>query len=345
MPPFIVTVSDGTAAVVAAGSGRTVAAIPRPADIYAYEGVSGAADDRTFILAGADLSGGHWRTVFFRVLLDAAGKPGPVRQLPGQPWVVPTPVISGGWVDFDLAVSPDGSELAFASGTPFPSGPGTPYNPPLPTAGANERIVVQDVATGARRTWAPWRSANAVISQFSWGAGGLLGYDIVLAHAVVSGGTLAYRARAGNVAAFAVLHTEARGGSLATDSHVVTATTPRGTVLYEPNGVLGPDGKVAYVQLPRSRQAGTIAEVSVATGRTIRLLVSGYRARLGDPMSIDAGDRFLLFPLALRHPHVINTQRPFLVGHLARLSLRTGTVTGLRVPVIDRINGNFDAAW
>jgi hypothetical protein len=129
MPRFLVTTIDGQAAVQEAKSGQRVAVIPRPAGIYAYEGVAAAAGDRTFFLDGVDTSAGSWKIEFFRVELGPDGRPGPVHQLAGPPLIMQTPVISGGWVNFQFAVSPDGSKLAFASGTPFPSGAGTPYGP------------------------------------------------------------------------------------------------------------------------------------------------------------------------------------------------------------------------
>jgi hypothetical protein len=49
-------------------------------------------------------------------------------------------------------MTPDGSELAYASGTPDPYGAGTPYgdlNADYP--GINEHIIVQNVATGSRQ--------------------------------------------------------------------------------------------------------------------------------------------------------------------------------------------------
>ncbi len=231
LPRFLVTTTDGRADVEASASGRRIAVIPRPAAIYAYEGVAAAAGDRTFFLAGADTSGGSWKVEFFRVTLSRDGRPGPVHLLAGPPLVMQTPVISGGWVNFEFAVSPDGRQLAFASGTPFPSGAGTSYGPGVPSSGSSERLIVQDVATGSRRSWSAWSTAEAVITQFSWGQAGQLGYNLAVANAGLSGGMLVRKPAGGVVSAFLVLSTTARGSGLISNSHLVTGTVlPRRSI-------------------------------------------------------------------------------------------------------------------
>jgi hypothetical protein len=344
---FLVTTADGQAAVRDT-SGRLIAAIPRPAWIYAYEGVA-AAGDRTFFLAGVDPSHGSWKIDFFRVGLDPAGRPGPVRLLPGGPLVTPGPVISGGWVNFEFAASPDGSRLAFGSGSPFPVGPGTPYGPPDPMAGSGygagytgESVIVQDVATGSRRSWTAWKPSFAIVTQFSWGPSGQLGFVLAVAHAQVSGGTLIAAPGGGDVSAFMVLSTASCGTDLIRDSRLVAYAVGRGRSVA---AVLGPDGRLAYVQMPQGGSGGQLTERSAATGAVIRVLLSGYQASLGDPMSLDASGRFLLFPLRAPLPRRLNTEAPYLQAELAYVNLRTGSVTLLHIPVMAQINGAFGAAW
>jgi Sigma-70, region 4 len=346
LPRYLVTTVDGQAAVHATASGQLIADIPRPADLYAYEGVAAAAGDRMFFLSGVMTSGGSWKIVFFKVVLGADGQPGNVRRLPGPPLVQQTPVISGGWVNFQFAVAPDGSELAYASGTPGPYGAGTPYGDlHADYPGINEHIIVQNVATGSRRTWSAWSSADAGISQFSWGPSGQLGYNAVLAHAGVSHGRIV-RTPGGNISAFMILSTTAAGSDLISDSRVVTYTSlPSQGTLYEPHGLISPDGQLAYVQLSHTATSGQLAEVSAATGQTVRVLLAGSQASLGDPISIDSSGRYLIFPLGVQHLHVVNSQVPYVMAHLARLDLRTRRVTQLSITVMARINGAFDAAW
>jgi hypothetical protein len=86
---------------------------------------------------------------------------------------------------------------------------------------------VQNVATGARRTWSAWRSADAVLSGFSWGPSGQLGFTAVLDHASVSHGRPVQAAK-GMVSAFMVLSTHAPGSDLIGDSHQVRYTVRSG---------------------------------------------------------------------------------------------------------------------
>jgi hypothetical protein len=109
--------------------------------------------------------------------------------------------------------------------------------------------------------------------------------------------------------------------------------------------VIGPDGRHAYVQLSHSAASGQLTETSAGAGKTVRVLLTGWRASLGDPMSIDGSGRYLIFPLMVRRLHVVNSQQPYVLAHLARLDLRTGRVTRLPIPVMAEINGAFDAAW
>ncbi len=346
MPRFLVTTAEGQAAVRSGRTGRLIATISRPSQIYAYQGVAGAADDRTFFLAGLTVRP-HWKVSFFRVTLGADGRPGPPRQLPGGPLVVPNPIISGGWINFDLAVSPDAREIAFASGTPFPSGPGTPYGPPLPVSGANERLVVQNVATGSRRSWHAWKSAEAVITQLSWDDRGQIGYDLTVAHASARQPHPLRPDPAGHVvAAFMVLGTAARGADLIANSELVAYSVSRHQgQLAEPNGVVSADGRWLYWQQPRTASSGQLTAESQAPGRRVRFLLSGRRALLGEPMSIDARGRYLLFPVLVRHQRPVNTQVPYLEARLSRLDVRTRALTVLPIPIIAEINGAFDAAW
>jgi hypothetical protein len=75
------------------------------------------------------------------------------------------------------------------------------------------------------------------------------------------------------------------------------------------------------------------------------VLLTGAEVTTGEPMSLDGTGRYLLFPLGAGHPPGGDSQSAYVVGHLARLDLRTGRVTSLSIPVMAEINGAFDAAW
>jgi hypothetical protein len=345
IPRYLVTTIDGQAAVHATASGRLIARIPRPADLYAYEGVAAASGDRTYFLAGAMTGNGLWKVVFFKVVLGPDGRPGQPQRLPGSPLAVPFPVISGGWMNFYFAVTSDGSELAYASGSPFPSGAGSPYGPATASSGSNEHLVVQNVATGDRRAWRAWNSAEAVISQLSWGPAGHLGYDLTLADAGVSQARLIRKA-GGLVTAFMVLDTTAPGSDLTGDSRIVSYESSSGSgPLRGPHGVISPDGRYVYLQLPAGKVGGRLVQASAAAGRTVRVLLTGAEVTTGEPMSLDGTGRYLLFPLGAGHPPGGDSQSAYVAGHLARLDLRTGRMTRLSIPVMAEINGAFDAVW
>jgi hypothetical protein len=268
-----------------------------------------------------------------------------VQRLPGSPLAVPFPVISGGWMNFYFAVTSDGSELAYASGSPFPYGAGTPYGPATAAPGSNESIVVQNVATGHRRTWGAWNSAETVISQLSWGPAGHLGYDLTLADAGVSQASLIRKA-GGHVSAMMILDTRAPGPDLAGDSRIVSYESSSGSgLLRGPQGVISPDGRYVYLQRPAGKAGGQLVEASATAGRTVRVLLAGTQATAGEPMSVDGSGRYLLVPLGAGHLRGGDSQRPYVAGYLARLDLRTGRVTRLPIPVMAEINGAFDAAW
>jgi hypothetical protein len=344
LPRYIVTTIDGQAAVHSAVSGRVIAAIPRPAGVR-YEGVAASAGDSSYFLAGVLNGNGGWPISFFRFTVGADGRPSKVQRLPGAPLATPTPVISGGWVNFQFAVSPDGRQLAYASGTANPYGAGTPYGDLNAGPGGNEHLIVQNVASGSRRTWHVWKSASAGLSQFSWGPDGQLGYNAVLAHAGVSGGKLVRRSR-GTVSAFLIMPASAAGSDLARASQVVSYTMlPAKGIVREPHGVLSPAGQYAYVQLAGAG-AGRITRVTIGPRAAYRVMLSGPQAQLGDPMSADTSGRYLIFPVGLRHVRTGNQGNyDYVLGHLARLDLRTGQLTQLSIPVQAEINGAFDAAW
>jgi hypothetical protein len=345
LPRYIVTTTDGQAAVHSAVSGQVIAAVPRPAGISAYEGAAAAAGVGSYFLAGLDHGDGRWRISFFRFTVGAGGRPSQVLRLPGAPLVTPTPVISGGWVNFQFAVSPDGRELAYASGTAEPYGAGTPYGDLNAGPGSNEHLIVQNVASGQRRAWHLWKAASAGLSQFSWGPDGQLGYNAVLAHTGVSGGKLVRRTR-GTVSAFLIMSASGSGSDLARASQVVSyVTLPAVGTIREPHGVLSPAGQYAYVQLA-SAGGERITRVTIGTRAVYRVMLSGKGAQPGDPMSADASGRYLIFPAGLQRVHPGNPDNPdYVLGHLARLDLRTGQVTTLSIPVRAEINGAFDAAW
>ena len=251
------------------------------------EGVAVAPGERTFYLAGT-IPVGHGASgtliEFYRLTLSASGHPATPVQVAGPPIHEPVPVSSDALKEIPLAISPDGTELAWATDSQLY--PGSPAAHP-PT------IWVRNIATGATRSWSTWPSSVSAIGGLSWAAGGQLGFSAVLGNSAVPRDAIVQRPGQ-VVAAFAVLDTTAPGRSLTAGSALVAF----GRTTQVHGGVLSPDGRDAFVLI--GPDGGTrLVEVVVASGQTVQVLLRGARARHAVPLSID--DRYLLVPAGLRY--------------------------------------------
>jgi len=208
VPGFYVAMAPGymgmnnRAQVRATATGAVLATVAAPAPYNTFSWVSGAADDRTFVLAAqewtpipAGSAGAPIErrddaspTKFFVLHLSSDGRTARLSPLP-------IPVQPGSvWVD-GIALSPDGSKLAVVINSTS-----------APVAGSTG-IAVYTVATGARKKWV-WMGHGAVIgnqkpwgSPLSWAADGrTLAFQIVPAN-----GSIEVR----------LLDTDAPGGTMA----------------------------------------------------------------------------------------------------------------------------------
>jgi hypothetical protein len=257
VPPFFIGLTGGVpdqqrrAVVAATATGKALATVLPPKPYGAFDWVSAAADGRTFVLAAQRwVPIAHWKpepVVFFKLVLNAAGKPGRLTPLPV------TPVrgfISG------VALSPDGSKLAVAT-----HGPGD--------ANRDPGIRVYDTATGRSRHWVwpgtGWIGVDKPYGQaLSWAAGSR---------------TLAFQQHlGGNGGNFQVrlLDTLTQAGSLRSTKLVIGI--PGGTI-YGPiagNTLLTPDGSkivAASLVLRHNRvKAVDITEFATSTGKPLRVL-------------------------------------------------------------------------
>jgi hypothetical protein len=351
LPRFLVATVDGQATVRSGVSGNVIAQIPRPNGIEAYAGVAAAAGNTTYFLAGAITRKSIPKIVFYRLVLGASGLPGKVHRLPGRPLAVPSPASDwrSGSTDLDFAVAPDGRKLAYASSRPLRHVSG-PLNGPWTTIlGSSDGIVVQDVTTGVRRTWSARASADAAVSQVSWGPAGQLGYAVILQNSGVSRHSVTH-VPGSVVGAFMVLDTTAAGSDLFRDSRVVSygsVSAHSQTRQFVVGGLISPDGRHVYAQIMRTqspvharRVAGQlrIAEVSAGTGRTIRLIPMARPLEF-TMASIDGTGRYLLRSLFLVRPV------PAGDSQLERVDLKTGRVTRLSYLLTRRTGSAFEAAW
>jgi hypothetical protein len=329
MPKYLVAAVQGHGYIASSTTGRTVAVIPPPASGFAIEGIAVAPGDRTFYLvaAGLESGSGSVRLEFFRLSLSATGEPGRPERIPGKPVVVPLPVSSDALEVVQLAISPDGSELAYA-----PDDQLFPDNYPATHPAG---ITVLNVTTGASRTWTTWPAADTAISTLSWAVGGLLSYTATLGNAGLSRGQIV-RHSGFDTSGFLILNTAAPGSALISSSRLVLGYThavpaggsvpPQSAVVA---GVISTDGRRAYAELAGSAGVAELARISTDTGAVVQVLLRGSQAVRAAPGSIDG--RYLLFSLGPRRA-VTPTGR-YVCAHLAGLKVPSGLVRQLPFPI------------
>lgn len=146
VPPYYVAVVNPSLAVVRATA--TGATLARVTTRIPFVGVTGAADDRTFVLdAQRQVMGPtvQWpgQPVFYRLRLSASGAEESFTRLA-------IPALPKGTAVTGLALSPDGSKLAVEVDSGSPGQPGL------------LQIRVYTLATGAFRTWSTHGSYDPV---------------------------------------------------------------------------------------------------------------------------------------------------------------------------------------
>jgi hypothetical protein len=337
LPRYLVTFGGGAGFVPGGGpgyvrlaaTGAIVARIRPAAPDFTIEGLAAAPGGRTFYLIGEEpAQPPHVRIVCFRLVLGPGGQPGVPKRLAGRPLLALLPYSSNGVTSVPLAVSPDGTELAYPSPGPLPEGSG------LPSGTGSQSIIVQNVATGARRSWSAWPGTHAQVSQVSWAAGSALGFTAALADVAVAHGNIVPDP-ASELNVFMILNTTAGGSGLIADSRLVaygaasvSATGPKPNPPPGPyGGMLSQDGLTAYVQIHPAHGPDRLVALSAASGEVIRVLLTGRAAAESAPLSIDGNH--LLFALPVPHGPPPANASPWVSGHLADFSLTTGRITRL----------------
>jgi len=276
IPPYYLDVTGGGpegldgpsyVAVRATATGKALDTIRPSVPGDGIMGVTGAADDRTFILdeqplAKGDSDVGREPHTFYEVRLDAAGKPGPATKLP-----LSLPRYR--FLDA-FSLSPDGGKLALAV-------------QPWTDGGSNlgsATVTVYTLATGQSHSW----TGNGRVSfsqddpqSLSWTSDGQ-------ALAVQWSENSTDAAASG----FRVLHLAQGGGNLEADSHEVVSFFVNGnrlgcieggvTITADGSALTCAGGRVVNPNAAPGRQqsqAGFV-EFSTATGKLLRVLGGWY---------------------------------------------------------------------
>ncbi|MGH3408834.1 MAG: hypothetical protein ACRDRJ_41020 [Streptosporangiaceae bacterium] len=238
-----------SAVVRSTATGATIATVrpPRPYDTFTM--VTAARDDRTFVLVAERFPAAPAERLFVLHLHPARRAPASRAQLAA----LPVSDLAKGTQTWDLALSPDGRQLAAAVGPDFP-----------------RELQVVDLATGAQHAWAgsPQCLGCAVTGYGTAGGNGWLSWS-------TDGRTLAV-AGAGSVR---LLNTAAPGADLMADSRPVSEAVIKALPDWR-EVVLTPDEQalVAVRQITtkgRGDGVGTSQELvrlSATTGRPTAVL-------------------------------------------------------------------------
>jgi hypothetical protein len=268
IPPYYLEVTgtgadsiDGPAYVVvrATATGKALGTIRPSVPGDGIMGVTGAADDRTFILdeqplAKRDRDLGREPHTFYEVRLDAAGKPGPVTKLPLS---LPRYRLDA------FSLSPDGGKLAMAL-------------QPWTDGGSNlgsATVTVYTLATGQSHSWTGNGQVSLGQHDLSWSS---------------DGQTLAFpwseNFPDGAVSGFRVLDLAQGGGNLEADSHKVVPFYVNGntlgcteagvTMTADGSALICVGGRVVNPNAAPDRQQSQsgFLEFSAATGKLLRVL-------------------------------------------------------------------------
>jgi hypothetical protein len=235
------------AVVRATATGKPAATIDPPQPYGTFVGVTGAADDRTFILAAQKLAYYPLDTVpatrFYVLRFDPSSGRARLTALR-------IPAVPAGWAFTDFSLSPDGTRLAMVSGP-----------------GNELRLSVVNLATGSQRTYHPWgigtgTTSDLMQNSLSWSS---------------DGRTLAflYWGGSGGGGGVRLLNTAAPGSDLMAHSHLAVGQSPDATgMAYWIQARLTPDRHAVIANRDRvgGRFSQQLVEFSARTGKVTRVI-------------------------------------------------------------------------
>jgi hypothetical protein len=262
------------AAVHSSATGKTLAQVTLPS--LWYQGgvnapvITGAADDRTFVVMETNNARAHSVVWLFRLQVSASGRSIRVTRLPAG--VPPAVAID------DVALSPDGSRLAMTA--QWDCGQ---------AACQHTGIRVVSLATGATTTWST--RANGAPFNGSWAGDNAVAFEW-------QPGT------AGQGAGYRVLPLSSAPADLLTASQPIASPRAASTG-YVPDAFVTPDGKnvitsevVPFTQLSIHGTLARIVELNAHTGHLERTLYtaiadgqSGSLLQACNVLSLDPGGR------------------------------------------------------
>jgi hypothetical protein len=248
-------------------TGAVLARITPPKPYVSFTGVTGAADDRTFVLSA---QGPEPSVVppfpsqrFFLLRIDPAAQAGARMTLTA----LPAADVPAGNGIHDMALSPDGNRLAAGVGD---------------SLGYAEKLEVFDLATGTERAWST-RSCPGCVPN----GGGMVWFG-------VNPDAVSWTADSQHISfiwgnTVRLLDTRAAGSDILTDSKTVATWTGGVTGLNQWRGaIITPDGRtvLGIEQLAGMNLKGPIREHlvswSAATGQQIAVLNNLNARKLGD---------------------------------------------------------------
>jgi hypothetical protein len=247
-------------------AGAVLARITPPGPYASFTGVTGVADDRTFVLSAQGPEPSFWPPYpaqrFFLLRIDPAARAGARMTLTALPaGYVP----AGDGID-DMALSPDGTHLAAQIGDRL---------------GYAEELAVFDLATGTERAW-----STRTCAECPPNGGGNLWMG-------ANADALSWTADSRHVAftwnnTVRLLDTRAPGSDILTDSTAVATWTGGVAGLNQWRGaIITPDGRtVLGIEQRGMNLKGPIREHlvswSAATGQQITVLNNLNARKLGD---------------------------------------------------------------
>jgi hypothetical protein len=305
------------AVIASTATGRAIFTIPVPKPYNAFVAVSGAYDDRTFVLAAQKLT---------RTQTQSATRLYELRFRPASPGlepqavltVLPIPVLPpGAFGYFDgIALSPDGTRVAVTHSAVGPAGPD---------------VAVYSLATGRARTWTLAQNeiaADPAVETPSWEADGQhLALDV------------SWRRPAGGkcLDCIRLLNTAATGrdsGNLLADSKLLVRSPNLHVFVTWNAALIAPDGgrllRSAIVPVPVTKNSfydRPWIYTYAATGQLLRSMVGPRNINWAVLWTSPNGQSFIASSVSESQDTGFITAARFADGHWTRLRLPAQTLT------------------